>query len=398
MRRPFGTAWWRALPAGIATLGWLAALSSLPRAQGIDPYTGRERDRGAFGTEPAVVKPPPPVANSRFTDAWRTPLSAPLSGPLREAGERLVVTMQDGRILALNPGDGTEAWRRELGGRPMGAALTTSPDVVIAVLEDGKVSGLDPGTGEERWSLDLAQPVAAAPTGTLDEVFVTLRSSQLVSVGKNGAERWRVTLSSPASAPPAACRGFTAVGTEGGTVEAFERFSGRPLWVAKTSAAVTSELLCRRSAIFFGTADNRLWALKNSGRKKWSYPAGARCTARPFTFKDRVYFASYDDYLYALKTGNGNLLLRVRMSHRLSDDVEAAPDRIYLSPYTSGRLAVLSLPDLILAGEYQLDLEGDWFTTPPLRRGGRLFIGYGREEGRVLALNETLVKPAPASP
>lgn len=393
MRRPFGP-WQRAFLAATAAAAFLFPPAPCVRAQGIDPYTGRERS-----TVPIEPVPPPvhPVANSRFTDAWRTPLSAPLKGPLREAGERLVATLQDGSIVALST-DGSQAWRRELGGPPAGAAVIASTGLIIAVLQDGKAFGLDPATGEQRWSLDLAEPVAAPPTGTTGEVFVALRSSKLVCLGSDGAERWRAPLTSPPSAPAAACRGYAAVGTEGGTLEAFERQSGRALWVAKTGAAVTSEPLCRRSGLFFGTADNRLWALKNSGRKKWSYPAGARCTARPFTFKDRVYFPSYDDYLYGLKTSSGNLLLRVRMSHRLADDVESAPDRIYLSPYTSGHLAVLSLPDLVLAGEYQLDLEGEWFTTPPLRKEGRLFIGYGREEGRVLALNETLEEPAPASP
>ena len=395
MRCPSGP-WLRVVSAALAALVVLPVPTSALRAQGVDPYTGRER--GAFGTEPAIPPPVRPVANSRFTDAWRTPLSAPLAGPLREAADRIMVTLQDGRIVALLGSDGTEAWRRELGGPPAGAALTSSPGVVIVVLQDGKIFGLDAGSGAQRWSYDLAEPVAAAPTGTLDEIFVTLRSAKLVCLGKDGAERWRAALSAPPSVPAAACRGFAAVGTTAGTIEAFERQSGRPLWVARTGAEITSGILCRHSALFFGTADNRLWALKNSGRKKWSYPAGARCTARPFTYKDRIYFASYDDYLYALKAGSGNLLLRVRMSHRLSDDIEAAPDRIYLSPYTSGRLAVLSLPDLLLAGEYALDLEGDWFTTPPLRRAGRLFIGYGREEGRVLALNETLEMPKPASP
>ena len=394
MGGPSGPGWQRAWFAAIAAATFLLPAALSLRAQGIDPYTGRER--GTFPTDPVPV-PVRPVANSRFTDAWRTPLSAPLAGPLREAGERLVATLQDGSVVALSA-DGSLAWRRELGGPPAGVAVISSTGLIVAVLEDGKAFGLDPATGEQRWSLDLAEPVAAPPTGTPGEVFVTLRSYGLVCLGSDGTERWRASLTTPPTTPAAACRGFTAVGTEGGTVEAFERQSGKPLWVAKTGAAVTSELLCRRSGLFFGTADNRMWALKNNGRKKWSYPAGARCTARPFTFKDRVYFASYDDYLYALKARSGNLLLRVRMSHRLSDDLESAPDRIYLSPYTSGRLAVLSLPDLVLAGEYQLDLEGEWFTTPPLRKEGRLFIGYGREEGRVLALNETLEEPTPASP
>src|SRR5207249_637287 len=130
---------------------------------------------------------------------------------------------------------------------------------------------------------------------------------------------------------------------------------------------IQSPILCYRDAIYFGTSDDRFRALRHNGRKKWSYEVGGAVTARPFGLGSRVYFLCYDNYIYALKAQSGNLLLRVRISHRLSDDSEAGLERIYLSAYTSARLTALTLPELQLAGEYLLGLEGEWFTTSPVR-------------------------------
>jgi putative pyrroloquinoline-quinone binding quinoprotein len=346
------------------------------------PSRGR---RGDLSPTP-IAAPLRPVKTSHFTEAWRAPLEAPLSGALLGSPQQIVATLDSGTVVALSPQEGRTLWKQELGGAPVGGTLFLGSGIAQAGA-DGRVAAWSMA-GEPMWASDLKEPISRPPTGSLEEMFIPLASSKLVSLGADGHERWRVDLRAAPSAPPAACRGFVAVGTQGG-IEAFARGTGKPLWAANTGSEVVSPLLCYRGAIYFGTADGRLWALKYSGRKMWRFPAGARCAARPFGSEGRVYYPSYDNYLYALKARSGHLILRVKLSHRLADNVLVGRDRIYLSPYTSARLTSLSLPDLILAGEYRLDLEGDWFTTSPIRIADSLYIGYGRYEGRILALRET---------
>ena len=306
-----------------------------------------------------------PVKTSRFTEAWRAPLDAPLAGALLGSSRQIVATLDSGAVVALSPQDGSILWKQEMGSPPEGGAISLGLGIAQAA-SNGRVVAWNL-SGEPMWTADLKEPISRPPTGSPEEMYIPLASSKLVALGVDGHERWRADLQAAPSTPPAACRGFVALGTAGGTVEAFTRGTGKPLWVAKTGSEVVSPLLCYRGAIYFGTADSRLWALKYSGRKMWRFPAGARCGVRPFGNEGRVYYPSFDNYLYALKARSGHLVLRVRLSHRLSDDVLVGRDRIYLSPYTSARLSSLSLPDLILAGEYRLELEGDWFTTTPIR-------------------------------
>lgn len=371
-----------------------ALLPSLARGQTSQDFPSSSHGRRGDLTPAPVAAEVHPVSTSHFTETWRAPLEAPLWGALLASPQEIVATLDNGTVVAISPQDGRILWKQATGGKPLGGSVFLGSGIFQAAA-DGRVVGWSL-SGEPMWTADLKETIARAPAGSAEELFIPLASSKLVSLGVDGRERWRADLQAVPSTPPSPCRGFVVLGTAGGTVEAFARGTGKPLWVAKTGSEVVSPLLCYRGAIYFGTADSRLWALKYSGRKMWRFPAGARCGVRPFGSEGRVYYPSFDNYLYALKAKSGHLILRVRLSHRLSDDVLVGRDRIYLSPYTSARLTSLSLPDLILAGEYRLDLEGDWFTTTPIRIAESLYIGYGRNEGRILALKETLEEPAAA--
>jgi outer membrane protein assembly factor BamB len=268
---------------------------------------------------------------------------------------------------------------------------------VVQATASGKVMALDAASGTTLWSAalqqDIQRQIAAAPGG----ILVPLAAGQVVSLDVRGRERWRVDLRGAPSTPASACRDMVMVGTEAGTLEAFDGRSGRRLWLSRVGSPLRSPLLCFDGAVYFGTDDDRLRSMKSSGRKRWSYKVGGLIRATPMALDRRVYFLSYDNYIYVLKAGSGSLVQRVRMSHRLSDDALQVPGRLYLSPYTSARLTVLTLPDLQLIGEYRLDLDGEWFTTPPVKAGDHLLIGYGRYEGRILALKEERGEPPAAA-
>ena len=48
-----------------------------------------------------------------------------------------------------------------------------------------------------------------------------------------------------------------------------------------------------------------------------------------------------------------------------------------------------------MVGRFALEVPGEWFTTAPLWMGDRVALGYGRDEGRILALNVAEQKEAP---
>ncbi len=379
----------------------LGASSGLLPARGAgkdtiqDPLEAKRKK----GEQAATVThaPPPPEKRVRFVELWRVPLGSPLSGPLLPLPDQVVASVEAGTVEAVSLADGHPLWKTDLSDKLATGPVAVQGIVVQATLS-GRVEALDAAQGARRWAVELQQEVRRQPTSTPDGVLVPLAPGGLVLLDAEGRERWRVNLRGAPSVPVTACHGMVLAGTEAGTVEAFERTSGRRLWTTETGSAVRSPLLCYRGRIYFGTDDNRLRVLRYSGRRKWTYKVGGLITASPFPLGTRIYFPCYDNYFYALKAISGDLLLRVRLTHRLSDNALPGPERVYLSPYTSARLLALTLPELQIVGEYGLDLEGEWFTTPPVRAGDRLLIGYGRYEGRILALREEKGSAPPAAP
>jgi outer membrane protein assembly factor BamB len=361
-----------------------------------DPLTGK---KGSRGDETSANRPTPlpPEKRVRLVEAWRVPLGSPLSGPLLPLEDRVAASVESGAVQAFTLSEGHPLWKAELGGKLVGGPVALGR-LVVQAAASGRLVALELEGGATRWSVDLQQEIAKPPTPTTDDVLVPLASGKLVSLDAEGRERWRADLRGAPSVSASACRGMALAGTEAGTVEAFDRESGRRLWVTRMGSPVRSPLLCYRDRIYFATDDNRIRVLSYSGRRKWSYKVGGAITALPFAAGSRVYFLCYDDYVYALQARSGNLLLRVRLSHRLFDDASVGAEKVCLSPYTSARLIALTLPDLQLVGEYNLDLVGEWFTTPPVRAADRIVIGYGRYEGRILALREEKESPGTAPP
>ena len=378
----------------LLALIFAAGPASAPGADPIqDPLSGKQDPRQA--ATPSPQPPAPSEKRIRLLEAWRVPLASPLSGPLLPLEDRVVASVENGAVQAFSLAEGRLLWKAELGEKAAGGPVEIAGQVVQATAS-GRVVGLDATAGTTLWTAGLHQDVQRQIAADGDGILVPLAAGQVVFLDDRGQERWRVDLRGAPSTPATVCKDMVMVGTEAGTVEAFDRRSGRRLWLSRVGSPVRSPLLCSDGVVYFGTEDDRLRALKASGRKRWSYKVGGLIRATPFALNRRVYFLSYDNYVYVVKARSGNLIQRVRMSHRLSDDALQDPGRLYLSPYTSARLTVLTLPELQLIGEYGLDLDGEWFTTPPVKAGERLLIGYGRYEGRILALKEE-AEEAPAA-
>jgi outer membrane protein assembly factor BamB len=266
---------------------------------------------------------------------------------------------------------------------------------IVQAAASGRVTALAAEDGSRVWSADLGDAVHGSGVAAGGGLVFALAGGQLASLDPQGNLLWKVRLQDAPSAPPSACGDLVFAGTQAGTLEAFTAGSGVRKWVYRAGGAVRSRVLCHRGRLYFGTADDRFHCIRPEGRRKWSFRVGGDVTATPLAEGRRVYFLCYDNYLYVLKARSGHLLTQVRLSHRLSEDALRLGDALLLSPHTSGRISMLSLPALGLVAEFPLELAGDWFTTPPAAAGDRILVGYGRTEGRVLALR---LERKPAEP
>jgi hypothetical protein len=194
------------------------------------------------------------------------------------------------------------------------------------------------------------------------------------------------------------------VGTEHGMVVALDRRDLSVLWRHYARHRVTAPPLHHDGRVYVATADRtvRCLTLRN-GRRRWTARTGAIATARPFVRGRYLYVLSYDNDIYVFRAKNGHLVLRARLGHRLDADPALGATHLFVVPYTAGTVVGLSLPGLQTAGRYELGLPGEWFTTAPVLVEGGVAVGYGRTEGRILALavgpaEEAAGTPPPPAP
>ena len=205
------------------------------------------------------------VDQSSGRTLWRTPMPAPLSGPLYWDGGWVLASTDKGELLSLSAADGRVLWQTAVGA-PVAVAPSTAEDRLFVALNNGRVLALHHESGEQLWSLELNQQV----TGLLaleEQLLVGTRANQLHSV-------------SPAR--------------------------GRIEWSQRAGADVIGAPAADQDNIYFVAFDNVLRALnRRNGNLRWSRNLPSRPTGGALRVDDVVLvpFSTNDIGAYLATTG-----------------------------------------------------------------------------------------------
>ncbi|MBI1950524.1 MAG: PQQ-binding-like beta-propeller repeat protein [Acidobacteria bacterium] len=336
-----------------------------------------------------------------FTPAWTwSGFKTPLAGDPIATPVAIVVSSRDGEVAALHSTSGEVAWRTS-----MDSHLTVGPasdgTLVFQATAAGRLTALKGSDGLPAWSADLGSGPAVPVRVFGRRVLVGTLDGTLLSIdAESGRIEARQALPGrPATAPEPAPRTIL-IGTDHGFVLAFDEMSLKPLWRHSAGHAITSPPLFDAGRVFFAAADRTIRSLRfKSGRRCWTTRTGATSSARSITRGPYLYVLCYDNDIYVLNKRNGHQLTRVRLGHRLDADPASLGDHLLVVPFTEASVVGLALPRLQTVGRFALEVPGEWFTTAPLWIDDRVALGYGRDEGRILALTVAEKKEAsPAAP
>ena len=164
-----------------------------------------------------------------------------------------------------------------------GHALVEFPPVIaygrlyFATIK-GRLYAVEAETGKIAWRRDLGYVSAASPAVGDGVVYQPL-------MAKRGAENDATS----------------------GLVVALDAETGEEIWRFQAGAVESSPLLVD-GTLYFGTFDDRLYALDaESKRVLWSYKAGDDVKGAPAYSSDAIFFGSYDGNVYAVEAGSGKL-------------------------------------------------------------------------------------------
>ena len=356
------------------------------------PVWAVRRQKTVFMSQPADWAPemdedhkPPSLV---FQSAWTwSGFKAPLAGDPVVCAGSIVATSRDGEVAALDPIKGEVSWRISLE-EPLGSGAATDGTLLFLASARGRLRALRGRDGVPVWTADLPDAPVVAPRVIGARVLVGTADGTLLSIE---AETGRIAatrlLPGRPSTPAEPAPGSVLVGTDHGALLGLEESSLAIHLRHDTGAAITSPPVFDGARVWFAAADRTIHCVRfKSGRERWVARTGAICTARPIVRGPYLYVLSYDNDIYVFNKRNGHQLTRVRMGHRLDADAVVARDHLLVVPSTEASIVGLALPGLQKVGRFDLQAPGEWFTTSPLWVADRVALGYGRNEGRVLAL------------
>lgn len=140
------------------------------------------------------------VAAGDGATLWSVDLNGDVASEIG-LGRYLYLGLADGRMVALNPADGSLVWEYHVGYVVRGAAVEEG-DGVFFGCTDGQVYGLNIADGSLRWTFQTGGVVVATPTVFGPAVVVGSLDRFLYSInGRTGKLIDKIRLNGPISAP-----------------------------------------------------------------------------------------------------------------------------------------------------------------------------------------------------
>lgn len=180
--------------------GWLVVATETGDVAALRGFDGRQMWRRALGGQPTVR---PAIA-----------------------GDRVFVSLADGRITVLALSTGAAIWEREITGRPQGVLAL---DALYVGSTDNHLYRLGLADGGVDWYWRAGGDVVGAPVADLERVYFIARDNVLYALDRgNGARRWRRPLPGRPTDGPLRVGPLLVVAGVAPTVDLFDAETGLP--------------------------------------------------------------------------------------------------------------------------------------------------------------------------
>jgi outer membrane protein assembly factor BamB len=299
---------------------------------------------------------------------WRFETSEPISSSPAVVEDRVYVSTQDRRILALDAADGSVVWQLPVGS-PVDSSPTVAGDYLYVGLRDGRLLALDRNTGRQLWEFDTEGPVFSSATVYDGSLYIGSGSGYFYALDAvTGQQRWRAFVKQWIAAPASVSEGIVVVATVEGDLYVFNASNGKkryayPLLPPNTAPAIADD------KIFVGSNRRLLYAfdlharplpLEQWGRSIWAQlyaldiipkrpkAKGLLWTANIDAFPStgtavasgRVFVATARGTLYAFDSETGFPLWKVPMGSSSPSAPLVAGDVLFLGTNRGDLVAV----------------------------------------------------------
>ncbi len=199
---------------------------------------------------------------------------APIETGLLALDDAFVAVDADAWVRKYDAEDGAVLWEQTLGER---VSVHTTPvladDHVVVADDRGRVVALDPAEGTAQWVQDLRSPVYTSMAADEASLYVpTTRGRFYALEVAQGRVRWQVDLpdTTVRFSAPAVDGTLVVVGASDGALRAFDTATGEPRWVFRNDAALTAAPLLTPNTVYVGSMGRSLFAIdRATGALQW---------------------------------------------------------------------------------------------------------------------------------
>ncbi|WP_296056246.1 outer membrane protein assembly factor BamB [uncultured Amphritea sp.] len=290
---------------------------------------------------------------------WETDLEIPVLGGVGIGPSHVAVTTEPGEVVMLSADDGVEMWRQQLSSETL-SPVQMNTDIAVAQLQNGKLVAMDISTGKRLWSYDSQIPRltlrgTSAPIVAANVTIAGFANGKLVAVrNDSGAELWERQVAVPEGktelerlididARPLYINGVIYIVSYQGRLVAVSASDAQVLWSQKASsyqslAAGFGNIYVSQDNGFIEAFDQR------SSASVWRQTAlENRQTTAPVALGTTVVVGDFDGYLHFMSQVDGHFVARYQVDNDgMRGDMAVVDDVLYVLG-NGGHLVALQL-------------------------------------------------------
>jgi len=316
--------------------------------------------------------------------------------------DRVYVTTEDGRTLALDRESGRQIWEYR-GGFPSSSTPVVAGKFLVFALRPGQLVALNRHNGELEWELNLESAILSSPIVVDGTVFLGAADKKLYAIDlATGRQRWEFTSNDWIISTVAHADESVVVTSKGPFVHIVDTNTGRRRLVYDTGRsrrvgrggpAIYGDM------VYFGSQDGRAWGINRLGKTKvfergllywrtnfflwgfkseppvqkgsvWSKSVGSDLTLTPAVANGVAYFADRAGKVIALKSSDGASLWVSELDTEITAPLTVAGDTVLVGT-KAGTVYGLDAATGTVIWEFQ---TGGMITASPIVAGDTMYV------------------------
>ncbi len=353
--------------AGASLPSWPMFRGGAGRSGARQATIGFSSRHGETGARPATT------AACEVGHRWQARVGAVAASPVI-AGDLVIAVSSDGSLCFVDRRTG-----RVLEKIPVGSAVESSPAVAAGVIhvgtDDGTMVGIGLADGRERYRAKVGSLVRSSPLAAEGLVVVGTvdagAQGALVALGEDGRPRWTRKLASVFSSP-ALAGAAVLVGADDGSVHAFDRTSGSPLWSQRIGVKVRATPAVDGESAYVAGFDGTVVALRVAdGTRAWERALGHAVYSSACVASGVVVFGCHDGHVHGLDMATGAVRFQAETRGPVLSSPVAIGARV-LASSTDGHVYLLDESGAVL---HRFALPGGATQSSPAVEGDEVFVG-----------------------